>query len=109
MAGTSCGVGVMGGLDAESVRALVERSCAAQGLPIKVTSPAVVEVVVSLLGATPSHSSENEARSQTPDGVDPGGVDVVDAGTSRADHDVIDDGADNRSLSVEVKGRPLAS
>ena len=110
MAGTSGGVGVMGGLDAESVRALVERSCAAQGLPVKVISPAVIDVVVSLLGpAAPSPRSDSAARSQTPNRIDPAGVDMMDAGSRRADHDVVEDGTDNRSLPVEVKGRPLAS
>ena len=109
VAGTSGGVGVMGGVDAESVRALVERSCAAQGLPVKVTSPAVVEAVVSLLGTAPAPRRDGPVRSQTPDRVDPVRVDVVDAGPGRADHDMVEDGPDNRSLPVEVKRRPLAS
>jgi hypothetical protein len=34
----------------DALRAWVERTCAAQGLPVKVTDPAVVAAVATLLG-----------------------------------------------------------
>jgi hypothetical protein len=44
-------VAIAQALHEHAVRTLVERSCAEQGLPIKITDPAVVAQVATLLGA----------------------------------------------------------
>jgi hypothetical protein len=43
-------VGVMGRLSREEVRAWVEKTCDAQGVPVKVTDPEVVSRAAVLLG-----------------------------------------------------------
>ena len=40
----------MAGLSREKIAALVEKSCAASGVPVKVTDPGVIRSVVALLG-----------------------------------------------------------
>jgi hypothetical protein len=47
-------VGVVGVslLAAESARAWVERTCAVQGVPVKVTDPAAIRTAVALVGQT---------------------------------------------------------
>jgi hypothetical protein len=54
MGGAARGVGVMGVTRAtpEEVRAWVKATCAAQGIPVKVTDPAVLAATVALLGQT---------------------------------------------------------
>lgn len=54
MAGATGGVGVLAGLSEEDLVAWVEASCAAQGVPVKVTDPAVVRGVCALLGQAPT-------------------------------------------------------
>lgn len=53
----------------DAVRTWVERTCAAQGLPVKVTDPAVVAAVVTLLGQNrqtgSSRSGSNRLRPRT--------------------------------------------
>lgn len=115
MARCSGGVGVTGSIDLRAVRAMVQRSCEAQGLPVKVSTPAVVESVATLLGssnqASSSRSSRTSARlrSEAEDGHGAGGVDVVDPGGAGVNDDVVKDRLDDRSLSTEVQGGSLGS
>lgn len=46
----------------ELVRAWVEQSCAAQGVPVKVTDPMVIRQVVVLLGNAKSPGPHKEDR-----------------------------------------------
>ena len=52
MGRTARAVGVMGvkSVPSEVVRAWVERTCSAQGVPVKVSDRAVIEAAVTLLG-----------------------------------------------------------
>ena len=53
MGGAACRVGVMGVRrmpTPEVARAWVERTCAQQGVPVKITDPVVIAAVVVLLG-----------------------------------------------------------
>ncbi len=45
-------MGVIGSVEPTEVKALVERSCKAQDLPIRVSSDAVVSAVAALLGSS---------------------------------------------------------
>jgi hypothetical protein len=65
-------------LPPETLAAWVEASCAAQGVPAKVTDPTVVRRVGALLGAAPDSGSQGgrgRKRSGTrpPGGAAPGG------------------------------------
>lgn len=57
---------------AEVARAWVERTCAGQGVPVKVTDPAVIRAVVALVGQTRQSASTPQpglpARSWMPCG-----------------------------------------
>ncbi len=63
MAGASGGVGLVAGVSLDRLAELVARSCAASGVPVKVTDPGVVRQVVSLLGG-PVGSGPARRRSQ---------------------------------------------
>jgi hypothetical protein len=104
----------MGGVDRNAVRRMVELSCAAQGLPVKVSSPKVLGTVVVLLGAltVPVRTRSGESvrnRSQSPHRLHAGGIHHVNAWAAGLDDDVVQDRADDRSLPVEVERPPLAS
>lgn len=120
MAGTSFGVVVMGlsGLPAEQVRAIVEASRAAQGLPARVADARAVARVVVLLGGPPvgprAHAQGASTRaagglSEAPDGLDPVRVQGAGSVLSRSDHDMVHDSRDDCVLSAEVQRSPLAS
>lgn len=59
------GVGVMGvsKVPPEVVRAWVERTCAAQGVPVKVSEPLVTVAVVTLLGGKRQKRQTGSKRS----------------------------------------------
>lgn len=101
--------------DAE-LAAWVASSCAAQGVPVKVTDPTVVRRVGTLLGAAGS-GSRGRKRSGTRDAAaagssvlpgdgDAAGVEHVDSGGAWSDRDVVDQGSDDRVLSRQVEVRP---
>ena len=104
MAWTSGGVGVMGGMSPDDVRALVERTCAAQGIPVQASAPGVVAAVAVLLGAGFSREA-----SGSPDRLDASRVETVGLPLRGVDDDVMDDSLDDGTLPVEVEGGPLAS
>jgi len=77
------------------VRAFVERTCGAQGLPVKVTDPVVLHKVGVLLGG-----------SRPPAHLDAVGVEAGPAFDSGMDGDVIDKGADDGVLARNGEGGP---
>src|SRR5215207_2319014 len=94
--------GSSGLMTAESLRdaavALVVSSCAAQGLPVKVTDPAVLGNVVTLL-QTDRH--EDAVGLYTPHGTNPLGIEAVVPAASAADHSVVEERADDGVLAAQ--------
>jgi len=84
------------GVPVEVLKAWVERSCAAQGLPVKVTDPAVLGQVGVLLG-----------RSRPPAHLDAVGVEAGPTLDGGVDGDVIDEGADDGVLAGDGEAVPL--
>jgi hypothetical protein len=106
-------VAVMGLTD-EEVAAWVEASCAAQGVPVKVTDPAVVRSVCVLLGGRGAGRSRQATPAapvalQPPDGSDPGGVEPCPGVASGLDDGVIQDGVGDGPGLVERERRPGAA
>ena len=100
------------------VRALVERTCADQGVPVVVTERGVVERVSVLLGARRTRgraharsasTAPGRTRSEAPHGADTIDGHVAGASDAGEDLDVVDQGLDDGSLPVEVEGRPLSA
>ena len=105
-------------LSEEDLAAWVAASCAAQGVPVKVTDPGVVRRVGALLGAMPDGvrgrkrsgtRAPGGARSVTPHDADAGGVHGLDTGGTGADHGVVDHRGDDGVLTGEVQARPGAA
>lgn len=103
---------------AEEVAAFVRASCAAQGVQVKVTDPLVVRRVGVLLGGPPGGSrahprsgSTRDAggRSVAPHDADAAGVQRLGPGGAGPDHDVIDQGLDDRVLPGEVERLPRSA
>lgn len=67
-------------VDRDAVRAWLEASCAAQGVPVLVSDPGVISQVGVLVRGAPMGAGSREgaepmgARSQAPGGDDSGGV-----------------------------------
>lgn len=101
------------GPDPEAVRAWVEASCAAQGLPVTITDSTVLGRVAGLLGAPPR-------KGRGPTGAAPGS-DLPDRGqaarieTVRAsdggggDGQVVEHGGDDRMLPGEGQVLPAVA
>lgn len=105
-------------LSPDELRAFVEASCAAQGVPARVTDAAVLREVVVLLGGTAvtpraharSASTRGDAAaSQPPDRAHPRRVQGAGSRGAGGDDGVVEDGADDRVLAVEVQRRPLSA
>ncbi len=105
-------------LSAEEVAALVEASCAAQGVPVKITDPTLVRQVGALLGgrvgasrAHPRSGSTRDAAglSVAPHDADAGGVQLPGSLPARLDDDVVDQGFDDGVLSGEVQVVPRSA
>ncbi len=103
----------MAGLSDDDIAAWVADSCAAQGVPVKITDPEAVRRVGVLMRAADAPRPAAKLRpvrrpaSQPPLGHDPGRIEPVDTGSV---HDsVIEHGADDGSLTVEVQSRPLGA
>lgn len=110
MARTTGGVGVVAWLSDEDLVAWVEASCAAQGIPAKVTDPAVVRQVCVLLGQAPTVPVRARQRrrapapgSEPPEGEHSLGVEDAGTGSAGGDHGVVEDGGDDGVLAVEVE------
>lgn len=66
-------------IDRQKLTAWVEASCAAQGVPVRVTDPGVIARIGVLLGAAPGTDGCGSGRStaagsEPPDGLNPGSV-----------------------------------
>lgn len=103
----------MAGLSDDDIAVWVASSCAAQGVPVKITDPEAVRRVGVLLRAADATGPQAKLRpvrrhsSQPPLGNDSGRIEPVDAG---AVHDgVVHHGADDGPLPVEVQPRPLGA
>ena len=106
-------------LDPGWLASWVAASCAAQGVPVKVTDSGVLSRVGVLLGVraggprahgAPVPSTRAPASpSQPPDGVHPFGVQGSGAGGAGSDDGVVQDGGDDRGLALEVQGRPAVA
>lgn len=103
------------GLSGGELAAWVTASCAAQGVPVKVTDALVVERVSALLGGRGAGCGRSPApgssRSplQLPDRLHSGGVESSGSGLAGSDDDVVHDGGDDGGLSGEVERRPGAA
>jgi hypothetical protein len=119
----------LSGVPAEVLAQWVAGSCAAQGLPVKVTDPTVVRRVGALLGAGAT-GVPGRKRSGTGDpagaapvvlsrgrgvgSVAPGDADAVEveaggASRARSDGDVVDEGVHDRDLARQVECSPGAA
>ncbi len=103
--------------DAE-VASWVAASCAAQGVPVKVTEPGVVRRVGALLGAAPDGArgrkrsgtrAPSGARSVAPHDGHAGGVEDLDPWGAGSDDGVVDHSLDDGVLPGEVEGAPGAA
>lgn len=86
---------------ATAARVWAEESCAAQGLPVKVSDLAVLLAVAGLLGAAPGASrvaASGPARSDPPDRGEPALVELVQAAPAGADNQVVEDSGDDPML-----------
>jgi len=119
------------GFTTEEVKRWVEASCAAQGVPVKVTDRLVVRRVGMLLGAgsealgradagraqaAPAAARPAAARPadwagalQLPDRLHAGGVEAAGTQHTRGDDGVVEHGADDGGLSVEVERVPRSA
>lgn len=103
------------GLSGDDLAAWVTASCAAQGVPVKVSDAQVVERVLALLGRSGGRGRAKpctpgaRAPSELPDRLHPGGVESTGAGLAGADDDVVHDGFDDGGLAGEVQARPGAA
>lgn len=105
----------------EVLASWVAASCAAQGVPVKVTDPTVLRRVGVLLGSaavegrgrkrsgTRPSTGAVPASSVSPLHADPVRVDSTDAGLPGADHEVVDQGGDDRVLPPEVEAVPRSA
>lgn len=103
------------GIDQEWLAAWVQESCAAQGVPVKVSDPVVVDRVGVLLGVAAggrrahgaaAPSTHPPQASQPPDRADAARVQPACAGGARADDRVVQQRRDDRRLPFQVQLGP---
>lgn len=87
------------------MRAWVEASCAAQGVPARVSDAAVVAALAGLLGAgfrpkVGGATSGPATASDPPDRRKAVGIEAVEPPAPGADDDVVEHGGDDRVLAV---------
>lgn len=107
----------MGALSSADLAAWVERSCTAQGLPVKITDAVLVEQVRVLLTGVAGRPAPvrraqgggDSCQSEAPDRVDALGAEHAGSGSAWADDGVVQDGADDRGLTGEVQIGPLSA
>jgi len=106
-----------GQLPVRGLASWVASSCERHRVPVKVTDPDALARVAVLLGAAdqrPVAAVLTVVRggpvigSEPPDRIDTVGVEPAGAGRTWADHNMIQDGGDDRGLSGEVEVGPLA-
>jgi hypothetical protein len=108
----------VGGLvNRPDLAAWVERSCAAQGVPVKVADGAALRAVAVLLGVSaggPARRRESASTgttagpSEAPHRLDPLHVDVTGARGTGGDDCVIEQGGNDGGLPLQGQTRPLA-
>lgn len=99
------------------MRQWLVQSCAAQGVPVVVTDPRVLSEVAVLVtgrgGRRPRQAqrapASGPAGSEAPDRLHSVGVQSAGSGGARGDDGVLEDGADDGVLAVEVQARPLGA
>ena len=84
----------------EQVAEWVERSTAAEGVPVRVSDPRTVEAVASLL------VEGREPVSEAPGGLEAVGVEGVASSEGGVDGDVVEDRLDDSGLAGEGQVRP---
>jgi len=97
------------GVSPERLRLWVEASCAAQGVPVKVSDPRVLANVAALLAPAAGGSatarqrgrSRPAAASGAPDRLHPGQVQRTGPGSTGSDDGVVEHGRDDRGLPGE--------
>lgn len=107
----------MGSVTAEEVAGWVERSCRAQGVPVKVSEPRTVEQVRVLLtgqaGRTATASQRGKSapagRSQPPDRLHSVGVEPLRSGAAGTDDGVVEHGTDDGGLPGQVQPGPRSA
>lgn len=124
MGGRAGDLGAMGrvstvAIDPDWLAGWVTESCSAQGVPVKVTDAGVLSRVGVLLGmradgprahgaAAPS-TRATAAPSQSPDGLHSAGVEAAGSGDTGGDDGVVEDGGDDRGLSLQGQARPAVA
>jgi hypothetical protein len=89
----------------DAARVWAEASCASQGLPVKVSDALLLAQVAGLLGV-PARPSAGGAPSRpasvsgAPGGRESADVELVVTASARGDHDVVEDGGDDRVLAA---------
>jgi hypothetical protein len=96
------------GLTGDELAAFVEASCRRQGVPVKVDDVRVVDQVVTLLRGGPPGCGRQPApdgphRSESPDDLDPAGINFVGSLGARGDDDVVHDRLHDGGLAGEVQ------
>lgn len=92
-------------IDREALRAWVEASCEAQGVPVAVTDAGVVASVGVLLSGwddagVPRSGTRSTQRLQPPSRNDPVRVQTLHPLGAGVDGGVVEDGADDRGLAI---------
>ena len=103
----------VGGSSGFDLARFVDASCARSGVPIKLADVAVTSRVAALLSGRPSRVSEaspgGRAGSDPPAQIDSFSVEAAASRVGGCDGGVIEHGADDGVLSVEVEVRPLSA
>jgi len=101
------------GLTAAEVAAWVERSCEAQGVPVRVRDRLVIARVATLMserGAAGRQPGGEEPReSEAPNRSDPSRIEGPRSRVAGADDGVVEHGGDDGSLAGQIERPPLAS
>lgn len=112
------GVERSGVLVGDELAAWVQASCARHGVPVRVSDLGVVDRVAVLLGAGATAGADGALAptqlrvvepSESPDDVDPVGVEVAGPGGAGSDGDVVDYRLHDRCLAGERLVRPLSA
>ena len=96
--------------------AWVRASCEAQGVPVKVEDPDVVNRVCAVLrasepgtGSCGSTTGSRSTTSELPDRLDTLGVELGGLRATGSDHGVVEHGSDDGVLPVEDEPGPLVA
>jgi hypothetical protein len=109
----------MGRLTPDEIAAWVTESCVAQGIPVQICDPHVIQRVAVLMGRTVEGSRARlrstrpapdlHLPSNPPHGLNAGGVKTARTGGSGGDDRMIEDGRHDCLLPRQVERGPLAS